>query len=439
MKRLLVLWLLGGLVASVGAQSANNESLIEAYQREFVFLDNEIRLLKARQAEVRAEGDRRVAEAHKGLEAREAELLSLSSQAAQRAEDLRIADERGQKARDSSDLIRSIVQQGTARLEATGQPAFTGAPDSLAALEHALQGVAASVETAAQVRRVDGEYFLPDGTKTQGPVVYMGRVAAMGAGPHSGALAPAGAGSLKLARADAEGPPALVAGKAPETLGLYLFQGTEKEVDTNVEKTLEDVLEAGGLVGYVILALGAIGLVLGGVRAWTLAGIGRRDPRAVEALMSRIGTRDWEQAQALADAIPGALGRVLQATVRGFRTTPETTEDAIAAAVLAQQPQIDRFRSLITVLAAVAPMLGLLGTVTGMIATFDIITLYGTGDPKLLSGGISEALVTTEFGLMVAIPLLLVGNLLTSWADSINGSLEVHALKVLNLAEEVGA
>ena len=84
------------------------------------------------------------------------------------------------------------------------------------------------------------------------------------------------------------------------------------------------------------------------------------------------------------------------------------------------------------VIAAVAPLLGLLGTVTGMISTFDIITEFGTGDPKLLSSGISIALVTTEVGLAVAIPALIFGNLLSGWAESIKDEMEKAALHVMN-------
>ncbi|HHB94297.1 MAG TPA: MotA/TolQ/ExbB proton channel family protein, partial [Campylobacterales bacterium] len=83
-----------------------------------------------------------------------------------------------------------------------------------------------------------------------------------------------------------------------------------------------------------------------------------------------------------------------------------------------------------------APLLGLLGTVTGMIATFDMITEYGTGDPKMLSGGISEALITTMFGLIVAIPLLLIGNLISGWAQNIKDSMEQSALHIVNIFEK---
>jgi biopolymer transport protein ExbB len=102
--------------------------------------------------------------------------------------------------------------------------------------------------------------------------------------------------------------------------------------------------------------------------------------------------------------------------------------------VLHEAPHIERFGSAITVCAAVAPLLGLLGTVTGMIATFGVITEHGTGDPKLLSTGISEALVTTELGLVVAIPTLLLGSLLSARASALLATMERAALRIMNLA-----
>jgi len=100
---------------------------------------------------------------------------------------------------------------------------------------------------------------------------------------------------------------------------------------------------------------------------------------------------------------------------------------------------LNRFGSLILVVANVAPLLGLLGTVTGMISTFDIITEFGTGDPKLLSEGISIALVTTEVGLAVAIPTLLFGNILSGWAERIKDDMEKAALRAINTYQSVTA
>jgi biopolymer transport protein ExbB len=107
-------------------------------------------------------------------------------------------------------------------------------------------------------------------------------------------------------------------------------------------------------------------------------------------------------------------------------------DDTAAEAILAETPAIERYGSAILIVAAVAPLLGLLGTVTGMIGTFDLITEFGTGDPRMLSGGISEALVTTQMGLIVAIPMLLLGNLLNRMGEEVIGRLEISALTVIN-------
>ncbi|MEM7679218.1 MAG: MotA/TolQ/ExbB proton channel family protein, partial [Myxococcota bacterium] len=104
--------------------------------------------------------------------------------------------------------------------------------------------------------------------------------------------------------------------------------------------------------------------------------------------------------------------------------------------LLKENRNLHRFNTIILVIAGVAPLLGLLGTVTGMISTFDVITKFGTGDPKLLSGGISTALVTTELGLIVAIPTLLLGNLLKGWGDSIENEVDRIVLRVVNIYKD---
>ncbi len=94
---------------------------------------------------------------------------------------------------------------------------------------------------------------------------------------------------------------------------------------------------------------------------------------------------------------------------------------------------MERFLSTLGMLATIAPLLGLLGTVTGMIDTFHVITLHGTSDPRLMSGGISEALVTTMLGLSVAIPLMLAQNLLNRAVDREIGVMEEKAVSLVNL------
>mgnify|MGYP002880988395 CR=1 FL=1 len=132
------------------------------------------------------------------------------------------------------------------------------------------------------------------------------------------------------------------------------------------------------------------------------------------------------------DAITGGhmpTGTVIQ-TKQG---SPEALETDAAETIIQTQPFVRRGVSLLAVVASVAPLLGLLGTVTGMIGTFGMITEHGTGDPRLLSGGISQALLTTQFGLMVAIPALLFQTTLYRWGDAILRRVERFALKTLDI------
>jgi biopolymer transport protein ExbB len=118
-----------------------------------------------------------------------------------------------------------------------------------------------------------------------------------------------------------------------------------------------------------------------------------------------------------------------------FRTcTLQARENILNEALLKEVPVIERNLSHLSTCAAVAPMLGLLGTVTGMISTFHVITLYGSGDPRLMAGGISEALITTMFGLIVAIPVMLVHTFFARRAETLLDRLQEAGMKVFNSA-----
>ncbi|HHF3064947.1 MULTISPECIES: MotA/TolQ/ExbB proton channel family protein [Vibrio] len=155
--------------------------------------------------------------------------------------------------------------------------------------------------------------------------------------------------------------------------------------------TVQERIDQGGIVGYVILGMGAVGAIIALVCFLRLQVIGGKMRKQAKS----------------ETVIPGnPLGEVIQAYQEHKGDNLEDLEAKLDEIILRNAPSIERFISSIKLFASVAPLLGLLGTVMGMIGTFQAITLFGTGDPKLMAGGISEALVTTMLGLVVAIPLL---------------------------------
>lgn len=156
--------------------------------------------------------------------------------------------------------------------------------------------------------------------------------------------------------------------------------------------TLRERIDQGGGIGYTIIVVSALGMLLG-LYKWIALSL---TARSVRRQMRSDDVQD-----------NNPLGRVIQAYAQHRRADIETVQLKLEDAVLKEVPKLERGLSLVKVLAAVAPLGGLLGTVIGMIVTFQAITLYGTGDPQLMAGGISQALVTTVLGLIAAIPLLL--------------------------------
>lgn len=158
-------------------------------------------------------------------------------------------------------------------------------------------------------------------------------------------------------------------------------------------------IQQGGAIGYIILVLGIAGFLYGIYRLLTLSLTGRK-------MHHQISCREIME--------DNPLGRVLAAADKSAFQDIETLELILDEAITKEAPKLEKGLSMVRLLAAIAPLLGLLGTVTGMIATFQSISLFGTGDPKLMANGISQALVTTMLGLCVAIPLLFLHSLLTT-------------------------
>ena len=175
---------------------------------------------------------------------------------------------------------------------------------------------------------------------------------------------------------------------------------------------LRERIEQGGAVGYVIIALGCLALLIAAERLIAL---------------TVIGVKVTAQARNAESPGNNPLGRILQVYHNNPKSDVETLDLKLSEAILKETPKINRLLMFLKIIAVVAPLLGLLGTVTGMIITFQAITLFGTGDPKLMAGGISQALVTTVLGLCVAIPTVLLHTLVSSRARRLNQVLEEQA------------
>ena len=175
---------------------------------------------------------------------------------------------------------------------------------------------------------------------------------------------------------------------------------------------LRERIDQGGVIGYIIIAFGIVAILIAIWRLIVLTGVN-----------ARVSAQQKKPDQ------PGnnPLGRVLSVYTENKDSDVETLELKLGEAILKETPRLNSMLMFLKIIAVVAPLMGLLGTVTGMIVTFQMITLFGTGDPKLMAGGISQALVTTVLGLCVAIPTVFLHTLVSSRAKHVSQVLQEQA------------
>jgi biopolymer transport protein ExbB len=184
----------------------------------------------------------------------------------------------------------------------------------------------------------------------------------------------------------------------------------------------ERATEQGGVVGTIIMTLGAIGAVIAVTRIIFMLLLGIK----VSA--------QKRKPESPSDDNP--LGRVLSVYQQNKNIDTESLELKLGEAVLKEVPKLSRFNTLVKVISVVAPLLGLLGTVIGMILTFQAITLFGAGDPKMMAGGISTALVTTMLGLCVAIPTVFLHSIMAGQSKKLVETLEEQATGLVAQSSE---
>ncbi|MBN1256990.1 MAG: MotA/TolQ/ExbB proton channel family protein [Planctomycetes bacterium] len=200
----------------------------------------------------------------------------------------------------------------------------------------------------------------------------------------------------------------------------------------STEESLWEHIQKGGAVMVPILALAGTSLLVAIYKYLSLVFIPNLSQKRFRDLLASISKHNEESARQQVKSLKGPAGKMLAAGVEHLREPRELIEEIMYETVLATRLKLQRFLPYIAISAASAPLLGLLGTVTGIIATFKLITVFGSGDVKTLSGGISEALITTEFGLIVAIPSLLLHAFLSRKASSIIDQMEKAGVAFIN-------
>ncbi len=415
--------------------------LERAYQKEYAFLKAQKAELENRLATDKVHQANETQASKEKVEALQGKLLDVSAKVKSSNEKFEKLSEMLAEEEETGGLTGNVVNQARLALEPYGMKVSDdNKTNDVEKIQKAFDTSIKLYSELSSLRNEKGEFYLPDGKKVKGDIVKVGNIAAYGISKEAaGALAPAGDGNYKLWNAvgSADDAKAMFGKEKTESIDIFAYENLDKEVDYVTEKTFIDTMEDGGIIGYIIFTLGLFGLVLLGLRVINLMGASTNVNEITQIVVDTL--ESGEGSTVSLEKLKGHKGstaRVIKATLRNIKKERAHIEDVIMENILNESTQIDRFGSFVLVIAAVAPLLGLLGTVTGMIETFEVITEFGTGDPKLLSGGISAALVTTMQGLIVAIPLLLIGNLLSGWAQSIKDSMEQSALHIVNLYEK---
>lgn len=197
-------------------------------------------------------------------------------------------------------------------------------------------------------------------------------------------------------------------------------------------ETVWEEIEKGGYVMYPLLGLGALSVVIAFFKWLQMAFVKRISPKRFRKLLAHLDENRPVEAGAQLKGVWGPIGHLLRTGIENRREPPALVEEVMYEDMLEARAKLNSLIPFIKITAAAAPLLGLLGTVSGMINTFKLITVFGTGDASTFSSGISEALITTKWGLIVAIPCLLVAAFLTRKAKGVLDDMEKLALAFIN-------
>ncbi len=219
------------------------------------------------------------------------------------------------------------------------------------------------------------------------------------------------------------------------TLPLDGSMGKALEVEA-ARDSIIDTVKKGGYVGYAIIGLGAVAILIALFKAIEVLAFPVPERSTINAILDDLLAGRNDQAMAKAQKLSGACGKLVVSGVERFHEKRRVLEESLFEKMVVIKPRLERMLPFLGLTAAAAPLMGLLGTVLGIIKTFQAMAIYGTGNAKSFSAGISEALITTAQGLIVAIPILVIHGILKSLVKAKFGEIEGIAIAIVNGTSE---
>jgi biopolymer transport protein ExbB len=300
------------------------------------------------------------------------------------------------------------------------------------------------INRSGQVGYVDGDYVGRDGENTSGRVLTLGKFTAMyNDGNEVGFLkySPESQRFFALSHLPSGGiardMEKYTEGRS-DVVPIDISGGAALRTISHQTSLLEQFQAGGPLVWPIaLIALAVLFIVV--YKFFFLNRVHGNTDKFMNEVNELAAEGEWEKCKEIVNTHKTKnwpVINVIRDGLKARREDRETLESVLQESILRELPRLEKGLAMLAVFGAVAPLLGLLGTVTGMIDTFRVITLFGTGDPKLMSGGISEALVTTELGLAVAIPTMLFHTFLSRRVNTIVGDMEEKAVTMTNIIQK---
>ena len=288
----------------------------------------------------------------------------------------------------------------------------------------------AIMDQTGRIERFAGTYLDSGGREQTGTLVRIGGLAALYASDKGAGYLRAGPRGQELAAVSGDLPwltkrkvKDYIAGDTGQ-VPLDISRGSVF-AQISREQTWAEWVQAGGFLVWPLFGIAGLALLLVGERLLFMLRIRSNSDRIMQKINDLARSNQWHKCREVCAAHQRSpLCRVIGKALDHVGESRQVVENALQEGVLSQLPRLERFLPTLNVLAAIAPLLGLLGTVTGMISTFQAITVFGTGEPKVMAGGISEALITTQIGLGVAVPIMFLHHLLDRRVDKIIGDIE---------------